>query len=581
MKDYIIFDKAPKLVFYYNEENYPFSDWYTKVTRATNPRPEVPGILAATNCPEEYVFNNFNLQYLRVRGNYTANYQKKSLKIKFEEKQSLFGLNNGKKAKEWVLISDYGDNSLLRDALAFYLGQQILETQWSPTFTFVQVYINGGDGEKYLGLYLLCDQKEVGKNRVNINEPEKNYTGVDIGYFFERDDYYDPNKDDPGFIIEYPNGYLPSPLEVISHPTNKYYGIGAVVRDGYTIHSKIYSEDQENFIQNYMRLIYTILYEACINNNYLELSSTDINSWQDWTLVESQETDPIKVVSKVIDLSSFINMYILQEFVGNPDLAHSSFYFCLDASVEGNKKLALTCPWDHDRTLGLCDGLKDASYNELWVKDAHYNPWVAILPQAEWFVDLLKQRWQQLYDKCIFRKALDMLNDYTESYKNDFDLNFQKYAIDWSDIPRDARNPIVAASINSRFYLNVKTHEDCKNLLYTWIDSRFKALHIILDGKGSTDWPEPPEPDPGKAGQIFRKDKLVQIYTVETWNEMYNNAAKNADELTKLWNLLYACPSNAAVILYNKMYAAVASGKKLTDPELQAELEAWNRQAAR
>ena len=55
---------------------------------------------------------------------------------------------------------------------------------------------------------------------------------------------------------------------------------------------------------------------------------------------------------------------------------------------------------------------------------------------------------------------------------------------------------------------------------------------------------------------------------------MYKNAANNADELTKLWNMLYSSQSNAAVILYNKMYAAVASGKKLTDPELQAELRA-------
>ena len=45
--------------------------------------------------------------------------------------------------------------------------------------------------------------------------------------------------------------------------------------------------------------------------------------------------------------------------------------------------------------------------------------------------------------------------------------------------------------------------------------------------------------------------------------------------------MLYTSKSNAAVILYNKMYAAVCAGKKLADPELQAELKAWNENAAR
>jgi hypothetical protein len=55
---------------------------------------------------------------------------------------------------------------------------------------------------------------------------------------------------------------------------------------------------------------------------------------------------------------------------------------------------------------------------------------------------------------------------------------------------------------------------------------------------------------------------------------MYNNAAKNADSLTKLWNQIYTNPSNAAVLFYNKMYKAVASGKSLDDPDLQAEIRA-------
>lgn len=83
------------------------------------------------------------------------------------------------------------------------------------------------------------------------------------------------------------------------------------------------------------------------------------------------------------------------------------------------------------------------------------------------------------------------------------------------------------------------------------------------------------------ADQEFRRDQIAKNYTQEEWNQMYNNAAKNADALTKLWNQIYNNPSNAAVLFYNKMYMAVASGRSLDDPDLQAEIRAWNAQAAR
>lgn len=79
----------------------------------------------------------------------------------------------------------------------------------------------------------------------------------------------------------------------------------------------------------------------------------------------------------------------------------------------------------------------------------------------------------------------------------------------------------------------------------------------------------------------FRRDQICQTYTQEEWNKMYNNVDKEKDELVKLWNQLYTSKSNAAVLFYNKMYLAVAQGKKLSDPDMIAEVRAWNAQANR
>jgi hypothetical protein len=48
---------------------------------------------------------------IKGRGNYTWNYPKKPYKIKFDEKQSVFGFPEN---KDWVLLADYCDKSLMR-----------------------------------------------------------------------------------------------------------------------------------------------------------------------------------------------------------------------------------------------------------------------------------------------------------------------------------------------------------------------------------------------------------------------------------------------------------------------------------
>ena len=62
---------------------------------------------------------------VKVRGNYTTDYEKKPLRIKFEEKQNVLGLNNGKKFKNWLLLACYKDWSMLRDATAFEITRNI------------------------------------------------------------------------------------------------------------------------------------------------------------------------------------------------------------------------------------------------------------------------------------------------------------------------------------------------------------------------------------------------------------------------------------------------------------------------
>lgn len=126
----------------------------------------------------------------RLRGNASMTFEKKPYRIKFDKKQNV--LDAPAKAKKWTLIANYGDKTLMRNIVGFELSRRFGQA-YTPYIQPVDVFVNG----EYKGCYQLCDQVEVNKDRVNIEEmtPEdvsgENLTG---GYFIEVDAYADQEK---------------------------------------------------------------------------------------------------------------------------------------------------------------------------------------------------------------------------------------------------------------------------------------------------------------------------------------------------------------------------------------------------
>ena len=121
----------------------------------------------------------------RLRGNASRNFPKKPYRIKFDKKQHV--LDAPAKAKKWTLISNYGDKTLMRNLLAFELSRR-LGMPYTPYARSVDVLLNG----EYKGCYQLCDQVQIHKNRIDIEEmtPQDNSgTALTGGYFVEVDAY--------------------------------------------------------------------------------------------------------------------------------------------------------------------------------------------------------------------------------------------------------------------------------------------------------------------------------------------------------------------------------------------------------
>ena len=80
-------------------------------------------------------FTDVSLE-IKGRGNTSWLYDKKSYKLKFAEKQNLFGMmDEGQSSKHWILAANYGDETLSKNNLAYTLAGQV----------FDQIRFNSGD----------------------------------------------------------------------------------------------------------------------------------------------------------------------------------------------------------------------------------------------------------------------------------------------------------------------------------------------------------------------------------------------------------------------------------------------------
>ena len=109
------------------------------------------------------------------RGHSTWQWQKKPYRLKLDEKASLLGFP---KNKDYILLANYSDKSLIRNIVAYDMGRQLDSFVWTPTQYSVDLFVNG----EYRGVYALGEQREIAKAKINLYESP---TEPDRGYLME------------------------------------------------------------------------------------------------------------------------------------------------------------------------------------------------------------------------------------------------------------------------------------------------------------------------------------------------------------------------------------------------------------
>ena len=134
---------------------------------------------------------------IRLRGNSTQKFPKKPFAIKLVSKASVLGMP---KHKRWVLLANWMDRTMLRNAVAFEVAHQTENAYadglgWNPHGYSVEVVMDG----RHVGNYYLCEQIKIDGDRVDIkdciediiSDGNANPTMSDCGYLLEFDDNYD------------------------------------------------------------------------------------------------------------------------------------------------------------------------------------------------------------------------------------------------------------------------------------------------------------------------------------------------------------------------------------------------------
>ena len=437
-------DIFPRLYFNYNA-NDPDADFATQATSMDIDRPELLGTYTLDNCASEYAFENVEGE-MKVRGNQTAGFPKKGFRVKFSKARPMLGLNNGKSFKKWVLMADAKDSCIIRTQIGLTVSREIAEGTkvWASDITPVSVYLNG----TYWGYYYLAEQKENVTGRINLPVPTgTTKTTVNIGYNFELDHYasQEPNKadgGDPTFSLDYGNKFTNSSYNIESSLANpgpmKTYTINSDIYDGPDgVALNPNNSNQVKFIRDRMQALFEVLYQAAIQKKAYTIG----NDPEDTTHYNKAYAASGMTVQQAIeanfDLEAWAVGFIINAFACPPDLGYSSFYMSFDNSATGDKKLRFDVPWDFDSNFGnrnnlITDADGSSGQGGWGSKDPYYmdrtsNMWIQYLSKLDFFMNVVKAKWNEVREKQVFERMFQMIRVYFKYYDYEARRNFQKW----------------------------------------------------------------------------------------------------------------------------------------------------------
>ena len=328
---------------------------------------------------------------IRLRGNSTLGFPKKAYRIKFDKKQSLFGLE---KAKNWVLLAEYIDPSNLHNHAALTIANSMPGLAFTATPIKVNVYLNGA----YQGMYTLCEQIQEDKGRMDI-EMDAITTNMkkfsDYNWFVSLD--YNA-KTDPSLVED--EGYIALP----GHG-NKYFD---------TMYFEIKYPEKKDFP----------------NDAQYRWFVAELKEYLD-DLITDFENKDVSAIKEKTNINSLIDYVIIDEITGQEDhdCWHKSFniyYTRTSKNAEENKKVNFGPIWDYDWCLNTPWTGMPNDYYEFNDKIEAEGPFYNVILEVDAFYDILKTRYNK-YAKPAIESYLKNYDALVESMNESLIKNAERW----------------------------------------------------------------------------------------------------------------------------------------------------------
>ena len=321
---------------------------------------------------------------IKGRGNYTWSLDKKSFRIKLDEKHPLLGMKSN---RHFCLLAHADDRlAKLKNTVGFELSRRI-GLSYTPAQEPVEVVLNG----QYIGLYFLTEKIRVGKNRVNIEQQQ-------------------PGETDPGLIT---GGWL---IEL-----NAFDGPMVYIQEHY---KDPYDWDD--------MLCFCISDPDSLSqqqHDYITRFLTDAN-------VAIQSDDVLSTEwEKYIDLDTLVRYYIVGEIMD--DLEYFSGSVFMHKQRGQDTKLMFGPVWDFGNSfvrpaLYGVDSLCYFFYEQPTFSHAH---WIQEMSKFTHFQLEVKKCWREFYGSDFNGMNLDkFIDDFVESIRPAIAANAQRwpdYDLDW------------------------------------------------------------------------------------------------------------------------------------------------------
>ncbi|MDQ3393125.1 MAG: CotH kinase family protein [Bacteroidota bacterium] len=308
------------------------------------------------------------------RGNTTWSKPKKPYRLKLDNKASLLGLEE---EKDWVLLANYLDETLMLNAVAMKIGQQ-LDIPFTNNIIPVDLTING----KYSGNYMLTEQIEVSKTRIDIE---------DGGALLEMDIYFDDD-------FKFRSDFYDLPV-MVKYPKLKDYAPQEATQEF-------------NLIKNDFQILEDAVSSASFpSNNYLDF----------------------------IDAEALVNYLIVYNFTYNFEINHPKSTYLYKPK---DKKYMMGPIWDFDWAFSYngSNSHFHSTTNTLFTNNPSFlgTKFFSRFMKDPKIKELYANKWAK-YKSNHFPMLLDYIDDYAVLIKDSQKKDYEVWKVGSMDFEQDVQ----------------------------------------------------------------------------------------------------------------------------------------------